>query len=258
MVNLSDTHRAILDAIYKLKSEGELIEGYSHRKIAERANIHHSTVGEHRTFLVKSVKVLKETESGMLDLVADAEPSWWHKDDLLEGFPRPEQVWRWWEEKESRSSTEPARHTRHPEHESLNPPTSAEKDGGHAIRHWPSGTRHPENGDSKEVLAGTEAVVADDLPATEKPVVKPDSNGHGVVAGVAGGFGGKAANVSANGYKEHQLSYVADGLRELFESHPQCQEYEPQQLARDLYLFCDFDREPPVELVAEALKEMKA
>jgi len=98
VVNLSDTHRKILDAVYELKQESEHAEGFSHRKLAEKAGVHHSTIGEHRTYLVKSVKLLRETEGGMLDLMADAEPSWWNDDDLLEGFPRPEQVWRWWEE----------------------------------------------------------------------------------------------------------------------------------------------------------------
>lgn len=98
VVNLSDTHRAILDAVHVLKEESCFTEGYSHRKIAERAAVHHSTIGEHRTFLVKSVKLLWETEGGMLDLVADAEPSWWRGgEELLAGFPRPEQVRAWWQ-----------------------------------------------------------------------------------------------------------------------------------------------------------------
>ena len=115
VVNLSDTHRAILDAIYDLKQQSTFMDGYSLRRIADQAGVHHSTVGEHRTFLTKSVKLLRETDSGMLDLVADAEPSWWSGEGLLEGFPRPEQVWRWWEQSDKQSDFAPetARQLRH-------------------------------------------------------------------------------------------------------------------------------------------------
>ena len=105
VVNLSATHRKILTAVHTLKQETDSTEGFSHRKIAESAGVHHSTVGEHRTYLIRSAKLLRETESGMLDLVADAEPSWWNDDDLLDGFPHPEKVWRWWKE-EGRSAPE--------------------------------------------------------------------------------------------------------------------------------------------------------
>jgi AcrR family transcriptional regulator len=183
VVNLSDTHRKVLDAVYDLKQESDSTEGFSHRKIAERAGVHHSTIGEHRTYLVKSVKLLRETESGMLDLVADAEPSWWNDDDLLEGFPHPEQVWRWWEEKESHSTQESARHTRHPQDESHNALSHAENPGGHSTRHPSATTRHPEDAD---LLAGMELTVADETPASESPVDKPDSDDSGSVVGVAG------------------------------------------------------------------------
>jgi hypothetical protein len=183
VVNLSDTHRKILGAVYELKQEGEFPEWFSHRKIAERAGVHHSTVGEHRTYLVKSVKLLRETESGMLDLVADAEPSWWNEDDLLEGFPHPEQVWRWWEEKESHPTQESARHARHPDDDSQEPLRNAETPGGHSTRHPSATTRHPED---ESLLAGMETALADEAPASESPVGKRDSNDSEPVAAVAG------------------------------------------------------------------------
>jgi hypothetical protein len=92
IVNLSETHRKILDAVYELKQEDNSAGRFSQRKIAERARVHHSTVGDNKTFLTKSAKLLRETEDGLLTLVADAEPSWWRKSDLLVGFPRPEQL----------------------------------------------------------------------------------------------------------------------------------------------------------------------
>lgn len=54
MVNLSETHRKILDAVHDLKQLPGFADGFSLRKIAERAGIHHSTVAEHKTYLVKS------------------------------------------------------------------------------------------------------------------------------------------------------------------------------------------------------------
>jgi hypothetical protein len=65
-----------------------------------------------------------------LDLVADAEPSWWNDDDLLEGFPHPEQVWRWWEEKESQPAQESTRQARHSGDEDQEPLSYAENPGG--------------------------------------------------------------------------------------------------------------------------------
>jgi hypothetical protein len=183
VVNLSDTHRKILDAVYDLKQESDTTEGFSHRKIAERAGVHHSTIGEHRTYLAKSVKLLRETDSGMLDLAADAEPSWWNDDDLLEGFPHPEQVWRWWQEKESHSAPESARHTRQSQDESQEPRSDAGNTGGHSTRHPSAITRQPED---EGLLAGMETAVADEVPASESPVDKRDSNGSMPVAAVAG------------------------------------------------------------------------
>jgi hypothetical protein len=110
VVNLSDTHRAILDAVYDLKQESTF-DGYSLREIAKRAGVHHSTVAEHKTYLTRSAKLLRETEAG-LDLVTGAEPSWWRKGDLLVGLPRPEQVRRWWEEGTC-SAPKSARQARH-------------------------------------------------------------------------------------------------------------------------------------------------
>jgi hypothetical protein len=200
VVNLSDTHRKILDAVYDLKQESGTTEGFSHRKIAERAGVHHSTVGEHRTYLVKSVKLLRETENGMLDLVADAEPSWWNDDDLLEGFPHPEQVWRWWEEKVSHSAPELARHARHTEDEDQGPLNYAENPGGHSTRQPSATTRYTQ----PTHAVGRETAVADDRPASERRLNKPDSNGSGTVAGVAG--------VSENG-RENVCPWQSDAMR---------------------------------------------
>jgi hypothetical protein len=195
VINLSDTHRKILGAVYSLKEEADSsgsganfsAEGFSHRKIADRAGVHHSTVGEQRTFLTKSVKLLRETEGGSLTLVADAEPSWWGKGEVLAGFPRPEQVWRWWDEGDA-PAPETARQPRQPSCESHNPDTYAEKGGGQSIRQQPDTIRHPEDSGLSGTVAGRKPAVADGVPATENGIGKPSSDDPQPVADVAGGF----------------------------------------------------------------------
>ena len=153
VVNLSDTHRAILDAVYELSSQSTF-DGFSLRKIADAAGVHHSTVAEHKTFLTKSAKLLKEVEGG-LDLVSGAEPSWWRKGDALVGFPRPEQVRRWWEEGVG-SASESARQARHPNTGGQDPHTYAENTVGQATRQSPDDTRHPNDSGVKCAGVGWE------------------------------------------------------------------------------------------------------
>jgi len=184
VVNLSVTHRKILTAVHTLKQETDSTEGFSHRKIAESAGVHHSTVGEHRTYLIRSAKLLRETESGMLDLVADAEPSWWNDDDLLDGFPHPEKVWRWWKE-EGRSAPESARQARQLDDEARKQLTDTEKSGGHSTRRSSATIRH---GDVSCPVADGEAAVADETPATESRVGKQHVNESESVVGVAGTY----------------------------------------------------------------------
>lgn len=186
VVNLSDTHRNILDAVYELKLQSSFTDGYSLRKIADRAGLHHSTVAEHKTYLTRSVKLLREVEGG-LDLVADAEPSWWRKGDLLIGFPRPEQVRRWWEEGGVSSSSAPksARHARHPQDEGTNPLTYAKNPVGHPTRQPTTPARHSVNGHK---VSGGNDPVSDKPPATEDSLSKPQSTSDDPVSGLSGGF----------------------------------------------------------------------
>jgi hypothetical protein len=113
VVNLSETHRKILDAVHELKQETDLADGFSQRKIADKARVSVSTVSEHKTYLTKSVKLLREAEGGGLTLVVEAEPSWWEKGDLLVGFPRPGQVRDWWEEQRPAGAPARAEHAEH-------------------------------------------------------------------------------------------------------------------------------------------------
>lgn len=194
VINLSDTHRRILNAVHALKEEANsperyIADGFSQRKIAERASVHHSTVAEQRSFLTKSVKLLRETEGGALALVADAEPSWWSKGEVLAGFPRPGQVADWYEGGpggEESTSLESARQARHPARASHEADTYAENGGGHPDRHEPDAARQSIEGTE---VAGRKPPLADETPATQNPIDKPDSGHAEPVAGLAGGFG---------------------------------------------------------------------
>jgi hypothetical protein len=103
VVNISATHRKILDALYALEGdEGKTIardNGFSLRKIAEKAGtgVSHETVRKNKAFLCSSLGFVVEMERGGLRLVGGADPEWWaHPENILEGFPRPEKVSLWW------------------------------------------------------------------------------------------------------------------------------------------------------------------
>jgi hypothetical protein len=187
VVNLSDTHRAILDAVYELSSQSAF-DGFSLRKIAEKAGVHHSTVAEHKTYLTKSAKLLREVEGG-LDLVSDAEPSWWRKDDLLVGFPRPEQVYRWWREG-GRSSPESARQSRQPAGEGHTPDTYADPTVGHPARQPTNAIRQPRPEREDEEVSGTVSATSEAAADTENPVDKAKTDGEARASGLSGGFKG--------------------------------------------------------------------
>ena len=105
VVNLSDTHRKILDALYQLQEEYPEADGFPQRRIAEKAGVKQGTVSKNKTFLVTSAKLVRETDHG-LALVDGAERSWWTEADLLNGFPSPETVRQWWGEEEPAGQTE--------------------------------------------------------------------------------------------------------------------------------------------------------
>jgi hypothetical protein len=209
VVNLSDTHRAILDAVYELSSQSAF-DGFSLRKIADAASVHHSTVAEHKTYLTKSAKLLREVEGG-LDLVSDAEPSWWRKDDLLVGFPRPEQVRHWWDERVC-SSPKSARQARQPTGEGHNPDTYAEPTVGHSTRQPPNAPRQSRRALEDQGVSGTVSATSDAEPDTENPVGKAKMGGEEPVSGVSGGFEDEDNDsvVCVHGYPGGQGCYSCD------------------------------------------------
>jgi hypothetical protein len=176
--------------VYELKQENKTAKGFSQRKIAEKAGVHHSTVGDNKTFLWKSAKLLWETKDGLLTLVADAEPSWWRKSDLLLGFPRPEQVWQWWKGEVPPPAPNTTRHDRHTQDGGQEAHSNPENGGGHPTRHLLAPTRHTEGRPEGQGngVAGHKTVVADELLASDSGLDKPETDAHGPVAGVAGTF----------------------------------------------------------------------
>jgi DNA primase len=99
VVNLSDTHRNILNGLYDLMENNPERDGFRQREIAEAGRVSLGAVSNHKTFLVMSAKLIKETDDGMA-LVEGADPSWWAAGKILEGLPTPAQVRSWWEERD--------------------------------------------------------------------------------------------------------------------------------------------------------------
>jgi len=107
VLNISDTHRKILDAVHDLQMEEAVATSVfpnevnynptpiPQRKIAKESGVPQSTVSDNKSFLVHSLKLLEEHRGG-LTLAEGADPSWWEKGDALDGFPRPDQVKAWW------------------------------------------------------------------------------------------------------------------------------------------------------------------
>lgn len=66
MENFSDTHRKILDTLYKLQQENIGLnwivreDSFSQRRITEESRVSQSTVSDNKTFLVKSAKLVRE------------------------------------------------------------------------------------------------------------------------------------------------------------------------------------------------------
>jgi hypothetical protein len=110
VVNLSDTHRKILGALWDLRKGQGHREGFTQREIAKEAKVSLSTVSDNKTFLVTSAKLMKETNAG-LALVEGADPSWWASGDLMTGLPTPEKVRSWWEDRDP--PPEGAKHAEH-------------------------------------------------------------------------------------------------------------------------------------------------
>jgi len=245
IVNLSDTHRKILDAVYELKKDSDFNDGFSQRKIATQADVSVSTVSEHKTFLTKSVKLLYEAEGGGLMLVADAEPSWWTKGDLLIGFPRPDQVWAWWEEIKTSPAPTTTEHAEHPDDEGQYSLTYGEKDVRYSTEHQPNAAEHlfVEADMNGGVRQGTECVRQD--PDQKNGLGKPETTPENVVFGMFDRFEDKEPSQT-----------VAEGLQRLLREHPEYRERRPGQIACRLHMGGYTPFVPKDEEVEAAMKEV--
>ena len=104
VVNISDTHRRILNSLYDLQQQFPNRKGFAQREIAKEGKdvpsderVSQGSISNNKTFLITSAKLIKETEHG-LALVEGAEPSWWSQDGIMMGLPTPEQVKAWWDD----------------------------------------------------------------------------------------------------------------------------------------------------------------
>ena len=141
-MNISDTHRKILNSLYDLRQQFPNREGFTQREIAKEGKdvpseerVSQGSISNNKTFLVTSAKVMKETDDG-LALVEGAEPSWWSQDGIMTGLPTPEQVRAWWEDSDARTLPKDANRANHliTEDESdYNPDTYGGKDDYSAI-----------------------------------------------------------------------------------------------------------------------------
>ena len=115
-MNLSDTHRKILTAVWVLQQEQErdasflddhkydqaVLKPFAQRKIAEASGVPQSTVSDNKSFLAQSVEFAGGIpRRGPAARRRGQGPSWWARGDALVGFPTPEQVWRWWHGEDS-------------------------------------------------------------------------------------------------------------------------------------------------------------
>ena len=165
VVNLSDTHRRILNALHELRQADLGADGFSQRAIAERAGLSQPAVAKHKTFLATSVKLVREADGG-LALVDGAEPAWWASEGLMRGFPSPEKVRGWFDA--GRLSTGPApRDRREPR----------DRTGAGA-----STDRRPEDRSDGSAAMLEEALAPDPAPATSPPASKNGSGKPGTDA----------------------------------------------------------------------------
>lgn len=102
-MNISDSHRRILDAVYQLQQDdrntiffNDKDKSWSQREIARRTGVPQSTISAQKSYLAKSLKLLVEEYDGKLRLADDADPWLWRKEGVLDGLPKPKQVWAWW------------------------------------------------------------------------------------------------------------------------------------------------------------------
>ena len=96
-VNLSETHRKILDGLHELKQKNPGRYGFTQREIGAAGGISFQAVSKHKTYLISSAKLLTEGDQG-LDLLPGVAQEEWRSGDITKGLPSPDKVREWWEQ----------------------------------------------------------------------------------------------------------------------------------------------------------------
>jgi len=192
VVNLSDTHRKILDALCDLQNEFPNREGFPQREIAKGAGVSLSTVSDNKTFLVTSAKLLRETEHGLC-LVEGAEPSWWTSGDLMKGLPTPQKVRSWWEDRNlPPEGTEHVEQAEHAAKQGQGSHTYGENPVRHSAEQEPNtfGEGSTDEGDAEHVRQ-----VFGSLPNSENGTDKRKTEDEEKAFGMFGALGGSDEDV---------------------------------------------------------------
>jgi hypothetical protein len=147
------------------------------------------------------------------------------KGDLLVGFPRPEQVYAWWEESHSVPAPESTEHPEQLYEEGHNPLTYAENGVRHSSEHQPDAAEH--SLDTSVVDAGVRQengsvrLTSEQENGLSKGETTPDRL-------VFGAFGGSE--------DEERPKIVAEGVHRLFEEHPEYRKRRLGQIACRLHM----------------------
>lgn len=278
VINLSDTHRKVLDALYDLQETNPNAEGFAQRSIAEQAGIKQGTVSKHKAFLTMSAKLVKETDHG-LALVSGAEPSWWSGDNLMRGFPSPEQVRVWWDEDYPPPDGSSGNHQNIRNHRNTgNQPSHEEEriadtctENDHRNITDPAGIggNHSRNGDSDVIPEGGIADMG-----LSKPI---SANGGGAIPVIPVIPGPTKKNIPVSfdlepgtsstveeltehrerqeGPGEERPQVIAEGLRRLLKEHPEYRTRRSGQIACRLHMSRYTPFAPTDEEVEAAMKE---
>jgi DNA primase len=95
-VNLSETHRKILEGVDDLEQKEPGREGFNQREVAKAAGVSPQAVSKHKAYLVTSAKLLQENYAGLC-LALGVKSEEWESEELTKGLPSPDQVREWWD-----------------------------------------------------------------------------------------------------------------------------------------------------------------
>jgi hypothetical protein len=192
VVNLSDTHRRILDAVYQLHQEDEHRDyfrdnSWSQREIERRTGVPQSTISAQKSYLVKSLKLLVEGYDGKLRLADDSDPSWWRKEGVLDGLPKPKQVRAWWNgEDDSPDPGTPGRPGHPPDDPADRPGSGVNGDRGSSGHRSEAPDQPSEEPEHQPDRGGDRGDPHD--PGQENALDKRENSQEEALTGVIGGF----------------------------------------------------------------------